>query len=180
MLQYYILFILALYLSSHRHPLTSSPRCAEPPWRTGHDESYSLQVKGHWWVSWTSSLRWCDGVTSSRTSDFLSRDFFDCESVRFLDCEPVRTSDYLPCEPVWSKPPKPWSSVFIVQLLFDYFTLIHLEWFLLIFPRSSHLPHCLIYLGLGESRPSVQFPTRLLPEGLHRLLPLKCQEGHTP
>jgi hypothetical protein len=34
-----------------------------------------------------------------------------------------------------------------------------------------------VFLGLGESRPSVQFPTRLLPEGLHRLLPLKCQEG---
>jgi hypothetical protein len=46
--------------------------------------------------------------------------------------------------------------------------LIHLEWFPFLFPRSNHLPHWLIEhlirrfpcLNLGESRPSIQFPTR--------------------
>ena len=40
----------------------------------------------------------------------------------------------------YDKVPKPCLSVFIVQLLFHHFTLIHLEWFPFLFPRSNG-PH---------------------------------------
>ena len=69
------------------------------------------------------------------------------------------------CEPVPSAPPKPCLSIFIGQPFFHRFTLIHLEGFPLLFPRSSRLlPYCVLYtssvisspcLGFGENCPPV-------------------------